>query len=422
MPQKRKDEEEKALVVPKSAQALIDDALNQVFDADPEHMQTVAEGLLDALDQKLAIEAYEPLKLALESLWSYAQAINGIIKGADYLHAVGLFERAGSGFHRLGQDGPRDLCIGMGAYAQAVLDVRQLNIAQARDRLKAVEEYLERAGRFSSKFKPLIHHMKPEMLFSAALPSLFQLDFPTARTLLEEASNAARSVAETYYSDGDPQKALFEGCAHLYQGFYNLVRSHSELQQFEYDRLAAEKQLVIDARSACELLAEAKEVSEPARVLFCLAESMVQLQEAIQEIAHIMKKVFEATFTPRLQQLRELSGKVRRASQSAAKAGPTAVAMVRYCEQIATQIKNIEHLGRPTKKDFGAYSGLVAAGIFLVLMPVVSWANANFQVNLGPKKLITSCMVLALIAGFGVGAVRFKTLVFPSRQGDGDSG
>lgn len=421
MPEDKENEKEKALAVPESAQLLIDEAIDNFFDVDIQDMQTVTEERLENLDQKQAAENYEPLKLALESMWNYSQALNGLMISADFEQAATLLEGAASGFDQLGLAALRDLCIGMGAYSEAVLDLRQMNIAQARDRFQAMEEYLEKAGKFSSKFKPLIDHMKPELLFTTALPPLLQLDFPTAQTLFEEAYNAAHKVAETYYSDEDLEKALFQGMAHIYRAYPKLIKSYYDLQQFDYDLLVADNELLTDARMAYEVLNQAKQFSESARILYCLAETAVPLQEVMKEIAHIMKKVFDSTFTPKLMELQKLRNKVQRARESATKAGPAAVAMVRYCELITNQIKNLERLGRPTKKDFGAYSGLVAAGIFIILLPLVAWVNANFNVGINAKNLITSCIVLALIAGFGFGALRFKTLIFPARK-SGESG
>lgn len=417
------NELQNTLIVDDSTQALINSCLEQVFNEEPSQMVTAAETLLHSLNMDLLHESYELVKLTLESAWKYAYALNGILAGTlDWAQVSELFRQAATGFEYLGQEHLRDLAIGMSVYVQAVVELRNLNVKLAIDHLHAVEDYFEKAGEYSRKFKPLIDHIKPEMLFVSSIPAIQQLDFATARTLVEDASSSANYVAATYYEDEQPQKLFFQGCAHFYRSFYQLFRSYNDLQQFEYDRLAQDVELVEEAKTARNLLVTAKEISEPARILADLSEALVPLEEVIYSMSHVMKKVFEATFTPKLVELYELRRKLQVAGECAAKAGPQAIVLVRFCEQLTNQIKNLERLARPTKKDFGIYSGLVTAGIFAVLLLTTSWANSAFQLGLGPEKLITANMTLALIAGFGFGAVKFKGLLFSFQKGDGNSG
>lgn len=423
MNEQSQDTSQKDLIVNSSVQMQIDEGLDKVFTAEPELMLEVTEQLLGTLDPDQQSEAYEPIKLALESAWHYAHALTGVMTGGlDFAHAVELYNQAANGFNELGIVNLRDLSIGMAYYSQAVVDLRQSNVTLAIERFREVEGYLENAGKFSSKFKPLIDHMKPEMLFASSIPALQQLDFATAQTLTEEASKAAEYTANTYYSEEDPQKLMFNGSAHFYRAFYLIFKSHSDLQQFEYDRIAQDVELIESGRKAREALMAAKTFSEPVRALAEISETLVPLAEVIHSLAKLMKRVFESTFTPDLGELRELRRKLRRASESAAKAGPHAVALVRFCENIANQIKNLERLLRPTKKDFGIYSGLIAAGIFVFLLVATSWANSAFQLGLGANKIITTITALALIAGFGFGAVKFKSLFLPKQDNEKNSG
>ncbi|UJS20745.1 MAG: hypothetical protein L3J18_17955 [Candidatus Brocadia sp.] len=409
-------------VVSKSAQALIDDALNAAFDTDPDTLQTFAEEKLQELDHVKATEDRDALKAALQSVWYFAQAVNVAFRGGDFVVAVDLLDRAASGFDQLGQTHARDISVGLGAYAQSVLDVRAMNITRAFDRLQAVEVYLNKAGTFSSKYKPLVDHMKPEMLLIASLLALQQLDLATGRTLIEEASKAANNVADVYYTEGRPERLAFRGYAHLYRAFYDFFRSISDSNQFEYDRIVANAAEVnANARSASDLLRQVEGMSEPVRIASVLATGVSQFLEAIPELARIMKKVFDSSFTTALPGLSTLRNKIHLAGETLAKAGPQATAMVRFTEQVANQVRNLERLARPTKKDFGVYSGLVTTAAFAALFLLTSWANAIFGLNLSSVRLITTCAVIGLIAGFGFGALRFRSLLFPAGQKDKDS-
>ena len=109
--------------------------------------------------------------------------------------------------------------------------------------------------------------------------------------------------------------------------------------------------------------------------------------------------------------------KVRKAGGLAAEAGPTAMLLVRYCDELSGQIDNLEKVASPGKKDFGAFSGLVACALFLPLFLGVSSANWLLDSPLSEQALLGPSFVLALIGGFGSGALKYTSIIFPSRAG-----
>lgn len=410
---------EKSLVVSDATRDVIEANLDVVFNSEPAEMQAAAELLLQSLNEDDQADIYEPMQLALQSVWSYAHAMNGVITGSStFEQAFELFQQAAEGFDSLRLENLRDLSIGFAIYSQAITDMRQMNISQAIDRLRSVEQYLEHAGKYSRKFKPLIDHMKPETLFASAVRPLQELDFATAGTLTEEAANAADYVADTYYDDDEMEKSVFRGYGHLYRAFYELFLSNRELQLYEFDRIAQNTKLVRKATRAREALVAAKDFSEPVRIAANLSEILELLTEVVQGLAQIMKKVFESRITPERLELGELRQKLQRARDFASKAGPQGAVFIRFSEQLANQTKNLERLVRPTKKDFGIYSGLVAAGVFVLVLLVTAWTNSAFGLGLVAERLITTNLVLALIAGFGFGAVKFRNLIFARNESE----
>ena len=125
-----------------------------------------------------------------------------------------------------------------------------------------------------------------------------------------------------------------------------------------------------------------------------------------------MQKIFQSTFKSNPENLSLLKQKIQTAKDSASKAGPNALLFVRICDQLRVKIDNFEKLSKPKKKDFGKFSGLIAAALFLPLFLIMSWANTAFEINAESASIIYTSLVLSLIGGFGYGALKYFLHIF----------
>ena len=84
---------------------------------------------------------------------------------------------------------------------------------------------------------------------------------------------------------------------------------------------------------------------------------------------------------------------------------------------LLAQTDKFERLARPSRKDFGVFSGLISCGLFVPIFLIVFWARNRFNLTVGAETLLWPCLGLALIGGFGFGAIKFKSFFsIPSSQ------
>lgn len=372
-----------------------------------------AEQVIPLLQQMMA-EVGSPaipteLRPLLEALWNFFSAL-GLMRASNFAEAVPCLDGAAAEFERLGFPHQRDLAIGMGEYCIAVTALRNLNIGAAADHFAKNKTFLQRAGKFSNRFEMMISLMEPDSLFIAGTQALITMDYPKAKVLINKAAEASETAAK-YFENGSPGFCSFMGQAEFQRAFYVYSEASRNFSKFDFDEIASSDDLAAPAKKARELLKKADLGNAPVRLLLLFSEGLVPLLESIQALASLMQKLFASTMKADFKTLRPINEKIRTANEHFSKGGTETVSMVRFCDQLADQMRNLERLARPDKKDFGKFAGLITCALFLPIFLVVSWANSQLQIGLDTYKLMGSCLVLALIGGFGFGALRFKNML-----------
>ncbi len=417
MVQKENDKDVQQLPVLTSEEyALVVKTIDSVFEADFDKALPLVEHLINTLNPQTTGTAFKTLQSVLKTIWNYFKAINLVRTEGNFIEAYNLFHSSAEGFNVFGFKEFRDLSIGMMTYASAVIELRKSNIGQALEYLTNVKKYLKSEGKYSNKYNFFIDHIEPEMLFVSGIKALNDLDYATAKTLIDRASQVAEQVAHNYYQEGKPMYYTFKGYSLLYKAIYTFCRAENEFNQFEYDKLAARQDLANEAIQAKELLDKGDIENVMVKNSIHIANAIANLLQVIGELSSIMQRVFRSTFKPDIPAIARLKQKIDIAENSFSKAGYELVPLIRHCGQLYSQVNNLQWLAKPNKKDFGALSGLVSCSLFLPLFLVVTWANSTFGIKLKGSTIIEACISMALIGGFGFGALKFKSLFFSSRN------
>ena len=389
--------------------------IEQVLEATFEDAQPLVARHLDALTPE---QGGSELELFLRSIWEHLEGIRVVKEEGKFDLAGKLEESAAAGFQQLGIYELESMSRSMSAYANAVIEVQRLNINRSLELFAATEDYLRKAGRFGRKFQPTIDHMKPEALFIGVIPALLAGDIDSATALTSQAFAASEKVVKTYYETNDPLHFTFLGLAYFYRAIYSYFQAQADLTKLELDKLESED-LAASAREAERLLAQADLTNIQIQVAHHLAKALVDLLEVTKGIAAHIHLCFKATFKPDARGFADLRMMTRRAIENASRAGPQAVPVVRSCDDLLSRISNVERLARPRKTDFGIYSGLISARLFLPLLVIASWARSAFGFELDGKTFFLAIVGIALVGGFGFGALRFKNFLFSPAPSDG---
>lgn len=413
MEKKKMDKTKLLPVLSPKGKALIEQVIDSVFEVNLEKEGlTLVEHLMESWDRQKAGTAFDTLQIVLKSLWNLCKSIRLIRTNSNFVESQNLLQAAAEGFDQAGQENLRDLSKGFCIYVEGFAEFQKMNVTQAVELFKKAKEFLQNAGKYSSQFEPVIDHQEPDILFAAVQNSLMTYDFATAKILTKQASQAAEKVANNYYHDGEPLYNTYLGLAYYYKAFYTFVQTINEFNHFEYDTLINERDLARDAIQAQEFLSKGDTESVLIKHEISISKAFVQLLELLKELAKLMQTVFRSTFKPNPKAFIALKQKIRTASNLVSEAGPSTTSFLRICDQLSNQINNLERYAKPNKKDFGVLSGIVSCVLFLPLFLVASWVNSVFEIGLGGLTLITSCLILSLIGGFGFGALRFKSLIF----------
>lgn len=406
------NQNENKILISTETTALIEKTVDTVFDADLDFTLPIIEDMIAKLNPQEAGTAYETLKITLESLWNYFEGIRLIRTEGNFIEANERLTSAVDGFDRVSNEALRDLSYAMEYYLAAVISLQGLNLGQFIKALGEIKTYLRKAGKYGRKFEFFIHHLEPEKFFVLAVQTLLSLDFANAKIYIDQAFLAAQNVANTYYEEGDINYNTFMGSAHYYKATFSYFCAINDFNQFEFRKIVDKINLEEDAIWAQYFLTRGDEGNIVIRNVRLMNDCLSYLLKSIRELAEIMQKILNSTFKPELHSLADIKKNILIARDFASEAGPLAVGMVRSCNQLTNQVNNLELLAKPNKKDFGKFSGLVSFALFLPLFLLVSWANFTFEIGLEASLMISSVFFLALIGGFGYGALRFKESLF----------
>jgi hypothetical protein len=359
--------------------------------------------------QALAPERREQaLGVFLIAFWSLTDGVRVVQSDGDYETGLARFRSALQGFEQLAMAPQRHLAQALSKYAEAVLAIRARNFAQTQVLMRECELGIQQAGPFGAQLQPLLDFMKPEQFFAGVPAALMNGDFDGARVLAVQAAEAWRRVERDYCEPGSIDAARQAGMADFALAYVDNADAQRALDRFDLDALSALAAHGHAQRAAAQLarVVGDKQIQLAHQLSLAYAAQM----ELMQGLGARLGLSLRAALKPDVQgDLRTLA---RRAQAHAAAAGPDALGVLRNLEQLMQRIDNLERLARPRRSDFGLYAGLISAALFLPLFGVAAWVRKQYGLDIGGAQLFSSMLGLALIGGFGYGALRFRHFLF----------
>jgi len=357
------------------------------------------------------------LELFLQSYWNYCESIRVISEEGDFLRAVELGNAAIIGFEKLNFDELESTARAITAYAYAITELKKLNISRYLELHKEIEDYLKKAGQFGLKLNPMIDHMKPEAEFIGGVQALQLGDLSTAKVLISQAAEGSERLANKYYDQGSSPHSTFCGVGKAYSALLKFHVIQQDLINLELDSISCEHDVSLIAREAETLLSQGDLKNVTVRATYQLSRALAEILEVLQMLHSILYRCLNSTFKPDSKDFSELRYKTRLAIEYLSGAGQSAAPFIRSCDQLLIRIKNLQRLSKPSKKDFGIFSGLISCALFIPLFIIASYINYVFGMGVDTKILFLTMIGLSLIGGFGFGAIRFKGFIFSGAKG-----
>lgn len=292
---------------------------------------------------------YEVGLALLDAARNFFGASLRVAQSADFRGALELMIRARDGFEAVGHEPLRQTSEGLRLYFAAIVDAQELNLGGATERFKEAQQFLDQAGVYGQRFRPLIDHLAPDQLFIAALSALLRQDYFKAKALFEEAAQKAEYVARTYYSAPQTSHSLFLGLAQLHRAYYRLFESYNNLRLFKIDHTRVMNEGVLAAAQARAMLGEADLDNALRRRLFGIAGVLAALFDVIGPVSRVVASLLAHTPLKELD-YDTLALRLRDASDEAAQLGEQGTQFIQIADQMQTTLENVRrfHMARLT--------------------------------------------------------------------------
>jgi hypothetical protein len=273
-------------------------------------------------------------------------------QSAEFSNAFELMTHAHDGFEAIGHHGIAQASEGLRLYYAGVVAAQGVNLGAATERFKEAQQFLDKAGVYGQRFRPLIDHMAPDQLFLAGVAALLRQDSAAAKGLLEEAALKAEYVAHKYYSEADANRSLFLGLAQFHRAYFRLFESYNNLRMFKIDPIRVTDEGVTAARQARALLGEAELDNILRRRLFSMAGVLSALFDVIGPVSRVVASLLGDTALPAID-YDALTSRLREASDEGAQLGEQGAVFIQISDQMQTTLANVRrfHLARRTTAE-----------------------------------------------------------------------
>jgi hypothetical protein len=401
--------------------AAVGQEMDELFWIDPPGQMPAIESRLRELAAEASglVHVKEARGQGLRALWHFFEGWRLLQTEANAAAGQAHLHAAVQGFALVGHTLLRDLAHGLGEILGAQVDLQNLNIDQARQRLERAREHMAQAGQFSQRCRPLLDRLQPRHWYAAGMQAIVQQDFSTAQACFSEAARTAENVARTYHAEHEAGHHRWLGQAHLFRAMWTLHACYRHLTLFEYGDVI-ERDNTADAGAARALLAQAlvvladeDQTDGETEALNDLAEVLILILEGLTQMARVLSATFAAAIKRGGSPLESVRQQFGTARERASRLGPTAAGLCRMCDSLLQRVANIQKLAAVKLKDFAILTGLVSCAASVVVQVILLGITGATGAEMQPVHLLAASAGLGLACGFGHGAVRFRGLFFP---------
>lgn len=390
--------------------------LTWLEDLDNSILELELDGILDLVNSSLKNLESTPASddrytkvCILHAIGDLHQAIDGVRLHRDFAGAIPLLGKALKSFAQFGLSEKTELATGLILYYRGAVEAKLRNISQAGLLITRARDHLKKAGGYGKGFEFLVDRMHPETLFIAALEQIQLLDFAAASTLIDQASAASTQNAEKYCETQDPDRHEYLGLADHYHAYFTFWDSVLRLGKFDFSHFENGLALAAPALSAAKHFELFGSDQLSIRNLRHMAEGMGAAIQAMALISDAISSLSSAPVKAPNSRLIEARKQLAISKTSFSSAGTDCLPLLRIADNLLELVRNIGEVRRPKPKDFGVYSGIIACILFPLVLSSTACANKWLEIGITPWNHMWVAMVLALVGGFGYGAIRFKS-------------
>lgn len=251
----------------------------------------------------------------------------------------------------------------------------------------------------------MVAELEPNLLFVTAAAARGTGGIDAARPLIQRAAASSENLATLYYQDNIPRREYALGQAAYYRAVLNWWEVVTALPRLALDEIADGETAVRQADLAIAHLEKSGDEFGNAPVLQA-SKVLRGLLAAGSGLAQVLRDVLASNFRVKdiegLSQSRSMVRDVR----------DTAPGNLRSdCQTLEETISNVIRLHKPQRKDFGIVSGIVSCVLFVGLFAVIALIDLAFDLDVDPLVMLAYAAPLALIGGFGFGALRLARML-----------
>ena len=189
---------------------------------------------------------------------------------------------------------------------------------------------------------------------------------------------------------------------------FSIVFALIDLQCFDFDNMERRLNIASEAASKVQILISNIKYDDQQRIL----KSLLIMYNVLKDLLDIVKNVF-ANRNPltksQINKLKNIQTDLFNAKNLSREAGIRGQGLVITINRIIDIQSNLLRIGKINKRDFGRFSGIISLVSLVLLIVIVHLIIRPPGFN---KPIIFfGELIISLVAGFGYGALRFKSLL-----------
>lgn len=330
----------------------IDEFINQLLDLEISDSLVFIQSCASKLNTEQPNEAEQYMLILLQSFWNFFQSQVSIIEKADFQQGLQQIEQAHQGFQQLQLQEFQELAEGFSLYYSAVVDLKQLNLNSAFEKVNSAKKHFERIDHYGKHFSKQVEVFESESLFVSGVTSMMQLDLENGQIAIEKASSMSKKVAKKHCQEDSPEYNLFMGLGYFYSSYSSFILQsmHVNSLNFEYFDFS-DNEASHDSDIAIDFLSKSIELGQVANINLNLAKGINLLAHVIFTIGATMSHILADHPENINFESNKLKINIGNANKFFRMIGDSGIVGIRLCKQVEQQLMNVSRYIRQKRID-----------------------------------------------------------------------